>query len=208
MYRAFNLSVIFALSSLTATTALADDKSGVYVNAGITQLSSDLDLTQTEISGQTVNLGDNSLNISMITGRLGYRLNDYFAVEGELGFGLGGDSINQFVPINVGGVSANVDTNADLDVKNYYIGFARAILPVSDQFDVFARLGYGQATAEADITASLSGFSASASAEEKVSGLAYGVGGQFNFTEADGIRADYTRLEHTNIISLSYARRF
>lgn len=208
MYRAVNLSVLFALSSLVATTAFADDKSGVYVNAGITQLSADLDLTQTEISGQIVDLGDNSLDITMITGRLGYRLNDYFAVEGELGFGLGGDSINQIVPVNIGGVGANVDTNADLDVKNYSVGFVRAILPVSDQFDVFGRLGYGQATAEADVTASLAGISASSSAQEKVSGLAYGVGGQFNFTEFDGIRADYTRLEETNIISVSYARRF
>lgn len=202
----FYLAVLF--SALLASPAAAADKSGAYVNIGITQLSADVDLTDTQVQGQIANLGEQSLDITMVTGRVGYRLNDYLAIEGEAGFGLGGDDFNQAVPVNVGGTNINVDTNVGLDVDNYFIGFARGIFPVSEQVDIFIRGGYGTASAEADITASAAGLSASGSVSDSFDGFAYGIGGQFNFTNNDGIRADYTRLEDTNIISLAYARRF
>ncbi len=208
MQRMTTLSLIAAVLALTTTSASAADKDGVYATIGGTYLSTELDLSDIDVSGETVNLGVQDADITMISGRLGYRINDFFAVEGEAGFGLGGDDFDRAVPINVLGNIANVDTNVTLDVKNYYIAFARGILPVSEDFDLFARIGYGQATAEADIVGTFSGFTASGSAEDDASGLAYGVGAQFNFTESDGIRADYTRLDETNIISLAYSRRF
>jgi len=202
----FSLAII--VSTIFTTSAAANDKSGAYVNIGITQLSTDLDLTQTDVGGQIANLGEQSSNITMITGRLGYRINDFFALEGEAGFGLGGDDFAQAVPVNVGGTPVNVDTNVELDVKNYFVGFARGIFPVSEQFEVFIRGGYGTATAEADITASFAGLTASGSAEDSADGFAYGLGGQFNISDKDGIRADYTRLEDADILSIAYARRF
>jgi len=208
MQRLLTIGVVTAALSLTSVSASAADKDGVYATIGGTLLSTELDLTDVDISGEVVDFGVEDANITMLTGRLGYRLNDFFAVEGEVGFGLGGDDFDRTVPIQVLGTTANVDTNVTLDVKNYYIAFARGILPVSEQFDIFARVGYGQATAEADIVGSFAGFSASGSAEDDASDFAYGVGAQFNFTENDGIRADYTRLEETNIISLAYSRRF
>ena len=208
MQRMTTLSLIAAVLALTTTSASAADKDGVYATIGGTYLSTELDLSDIDVSGETVNLGVQDADITMISGRLGYRINDFFAVEGEAGFGLGGDDFDRAVPINVLGNSVNVDTNVTLDVKNYYIAFARGILPVSEDFDLFARVGYGQATAEADIVGTFSGFTASGSAEDDASGLAYGVGAQFNFTESDGIRADYTRLDETDIISLAYSRRF
>jgi len=102
----------------------------------------------------------------------------------------------------------DVDANVELDVDNYYIGFARAIYPVSDQFDIFVRGGYGEANAEAAIVASAFGQTASAEASQDESGFAYGIGGQYNFTEKDGIRADFTLLDDVDIISLAYSRRF
>ena len=208
MQRMTTLSLIAAVLALTTTSASAADKDGVYATIGGTYLSTELDLSDIDVSGETVNLGVQDADITMITGRLGYRINDFFAVEGEAGFGLGGDDFDRTVPIDLLGNSVNVDTNVTLDVKNYYIAFARGILPVSEDLDLFARVGYGQATAEADIIGTVSGFTASGSAEDDASGLAYGVGAQFNFTESDGIRADYTRLDETNIISLAYSRRF
>jgi len=202
----FSLAII--VSTIFTTSAAANDKSGAYVNIGITQLSTDLDLTQTDVGGQIANLGEQSSNITMITGRLGYRINDFFALEGEAGFGLGGDDFAQAVPVNVGGTPVNVNTNVELDVKNYFVGFARGIFPVSEQFEVFIRGGYGTATAEADITASFAGLTASGSAEDSADGFAYGLGGQFNISDKDGIRADYTRLEDADILSIAYARRF
>lgn len=208
MPRLFNLSALFIASALIPFAAQADDTTGVYVGAGITQLSADLDLTDLDAGGQSIDLGEQSLDINMITGRLGYRLNKYIAVEGELGFGLGGDDFDQAIPVDVLGTTLNVDSNVSLDIENYYVGFVRGILPISDEFEVFGRLGYGSATGKADVTASVAGFTASGSEEDDISGLAYGLGAQYNFTDKDGIRADYTRLEDANIISLSYARRF
>jgi len=208
MYRITTFSLAILIPVFLAPSAVADDKAGAYVNIGLTQLSTDLDLTQTEVQGQIANFGEQSLDITMLTGRIGYRINQYIALEGEAGFGFGGDDFNQSVPVDVGGTLVNVDTNVELDVENYFVGFARGILPVSEQFELFIRGGYGSATAQADITASLAGLTASGSASDKANGFAYGVGGQFNISNKDGIRADYTRLEDANIFSISYARRF
>lgn len=208
MFKALTLSAVLTLSALAAGTASADDKEGVYVNIGVTQLGTEQDLTNTDVGGQIVDLGVQDLDITMLNGRLGYRLNDYFAVEGEVGFGVGGDSFSRDIPVTLAGTTVTVPTDFELDVDNYYIAFAKGILPVGEQFDVFARVGYGQATAKGDITASLAGITATGSAEDKADDIAYGVGAQFNFTDKDGIRADYTRLDKTDILSLAYARRF
>lgn len=206
MFRVAVLS--FALSAVFAAPSFAAENTGAYINLGVTQLSSDLDLTDLDISGATVDLGDQSVDITMLTGRVGYRLNNFLALEGELGFGLGEENLDQLVPVNIDGTIVDVDTNIDLSINNYYVGFARAILPVSDEFEVFVRAGYGQAKAEADVTASVGGFSASGSASDKESGVAYGLGAQYNFTAKDGIRLDYTRLEDSDILGIAYSRRF
>ena len=203
---AFSFAVLSA--SLFTSTALAQDSSGVYGTLGLTQLSTDIDLRQTTISGQTVDLGNQSPDINMLTGRLGYRINSFIVLEGEAGFGLGGDDFSQAVPVTVAGTAVNVDTTVGLDVKNYYAGFARAILPLSDDFDVFIRGGYGSVKAEADVLASAAGLTASASASESVDGFAYGIGGQYNFSAKDGVRLDYSQIDEASILSVSYARRF
>jgi len=214
MFRLSTASITVLTASLFASAAMAqdnqgaDDKAGLYGNIGVTLLSTELDLTQTEVSGQVFDLGTPSPDITMLTGRLGYRLNKYFALEGEAGFGLGGDDFAESLPIDVLGNIVNVDADIGLDVQNYYIGFARGILPISDQFEVFIRGGYGTASADADVTASVSGLTASGSASESVNGFAYGLGGQFNFTKKDGIRLDYSQFDETNIVSLTYARQF
>lgn len=209
MYRVTIASAILAVTVLTSVSASANDKEGVYVTVGGTLLSADLDLSGLEAAGQTVDLGEEDADIFMINGRVGYRFNDYFAVEGEIGFGTGGDDFDRTIPVDGGALGIiDVDANVELDVDNYYIGFARAIYPVSDQFDIFVRGGFGEANAEATVVASAFGQTASASASEDESGFAYGIGGQYNFTEKDGIRADFTLLDDVDIISLAYSRRF
>lgn len=208
MFRVMTLTAALAVSLSSFATAFATDKEGVYATIGGTILSTELDLSNVDIADQIVDLGDEDASITMINGRVGYRMNDFFAVEGELGFGVGDESFDRIVPVTVLGSALDVDTTIDLKVKSYYIAFARGILPVSEEFDLFARVGYGQANAKADVNASVAGLTASASQSDDVSGFAYGFGGQYNLTEVDGIRADYTRLDETNIISLAYSRRF
>ncbi len=208
MFKTVTASALLALSLFAAATASATDKQGIYATIGGTLLSTELDLSDLEVADQPLDLGTEDADITMINGRLGYRLNDYFAVEGEIGFGLGGDDFDRVIPVDVLGTPVNVNANVSLDVDNYYIGFARGIYPVSDEFDIFARIGYGEATADGTIVASAAGFTATGEDSLSESGFAYGVGGQYNLTANDGIRADYTRLDDTDIISLAYSRRF
>ena len=206
MFRQSIFSIILLSAGLFTTSAQAQD--GLYGNIGYTRLSTDIDLRQTDIGGETIDLGNQSPDIDMITGRLGYRLNKYLALEGEAGFGLGGDEFTRVVPVTVLGSSVNVDTTIGLDVKNYYVGFARAILPVSDEFEIFVRGGYGSAKAEADVVASAAGLTASASESQSTDGFAYGIGAQYNLSEKNGVRLDYSQIEDASILSVSFARRF
>jgi len=202
-----------AFATACPANAQSADSNGLYANIGVTQLSADLDLSDLSTQGTAIDLGQQSAKINMITGRLGYRFADYIAIEGEAGFGLGGDSFQQTVPVAVSGLgTVDVDTDVDLDVTNYAGIFARGILPVADQFDLFARVGYGTAKAEASAvgtTALLPGFSATASESDSVSDFAYGVGAQFNIDETNGIRLDYASIGGDfSVISISYAISF
>lgn len=201
--------VIFAQSAY----ALGGEDSGAYATIGLTQASADLDLSDLSAAGTTIDLGQQSAKITTLTGRLGYKLAKFIAIEGEAGLGLGGDTLQQSIPVDITGVgSINVDTTADLDITNYAGVFARGILPVGDQFEIFARAGYGYAKAEASAvgtTAALPGFSASAAESDSINDFAYGVGAQFNLTDRHGIRLDYSRISSDfDIVSVSYAINF
>lgn len=210
------ISSAFAILStaLFASNAAAQDSyQGLYANIGISQLSADVDLSGLELQGNAVDLGEETAKITMINGRLGYRLNQYIAIEGDAGFGIGGDDFQRSIPVDVDPLGVvTVDADADLDVKNYFGIFARGILPVSEQFDVFVRAGYGTAKAEASAiatTAALPGFSANVSDSQSTSDFAYGIGAEYHINERHGIRADFSAIgSEAHFISLAYAVKF
>ncbi|MEL6830040.1 MAG: outer membrane beta-barrel protein, partial [Pseudomonadota bacterium] len=73
---------------------------------------------------------------------------------------------------------------------NYLVGaYGRAIWPVTERFDLFARAGWVQAELEADATAQ----GESASISESGSGYALGIGATIGLTDRFYLRADYTR---------------
>jgi len=210
----FSSVAIFTVACAISSQATAQDAyEGAYANIGIGQLSADLDLSNLDLQGNAVDLGQESVNGLILSGRLGYRVNRFLAVEGDAGFGLGGDSLQRTIPVNVNGFgTVNVDADADLDVKSYYGIFARGILPVGEQFDLFARAGYGTAKAEATATgttALLPGFSATASDSQSMSGFAYGFGGEYHINDRHGIRVDYSGIgDEASFISGSYTIKF
>jgi opacity protein-like surface antigen len=201
-------------TALFASNAAAQDSyQGLYVNIGISQLSADLDLSELDLQGNSVDLGEETAKIIMINGRLGYRLNQYIAIEGDAGFGIGGDDFQRSIPVNVDRLGVvTVDADADLDVKSYFGIFARGILPVSAQFDIFLRGGYGTAKAEASAiatTASLPGFSANVSDSQSTNDFAYGIGAEYHINERHGIRADFSAIgSEAQFISVAYAVKF
>jgi outer membrane immunogenic protein len=132
-----------------------------------------------------VAVDDADVNLGLIQGRIGATLTPHFAIEGEAGFGIADDT--------VGGV----------DVKmNYQVGAYLVVnAPVSESFDIFARLGY----ATYEVEASIGGVSATDTGND----AAYGVGVQGFFTDNDGVRADWTSYGgDANVWSISYVRRF
>lgn len=133
----------------------------------------------------SVSVDDADVTLGLLQGRLGYQMNPYFAIEGEAGFGISDDSV------------AGVDVEMKYTVGAYVIGK----VPVSENLDLFARVGY--------VTYEVEASAGGVSATESGSDLAYGVGVQGFFTPNDGIRADWTSYAgDADIWSVSYVRRF
>lgn len=210
MTRKLFITSVSALALAATALPAQAQESGAYANIGVTLLSADSPAITLSDSGVTGTLPEQSVNIYTITGRLGYRIMDFLAIEGEAGFGLGGDDISDQIPVTVGGVgTVNVDADITVDINSYAVGFAKGILPAGENFELFARVGYGIAKAEADIAASFQGIGSSTSDSQDYDDFAYGVGAQYNFTDRQGIRLDYTSLgSDLQIISASYAINF
>jgi hypothetical protein len=102
-------------------------------------------------------------DVGAVTGRLGYRLSPHLAVEGE--------------------ASTGVDDDDGIELNHNLGAYARAILPVTSNFDVHGRVGY--TTSEVDTPLG----------DVDDDGLAYGAGAEYRFTQNFGLRADWTRLE-------------
>jgi hypothetical protein len=123
-------------------------------------------------------------DLGAVQGRLGARFHRNFGIEGEAAFGVQDDSI------------AGVDVELDHSLAVYGVGF----LPVSDNFDLLARVGYGNTKVSAGP------FS------DSDDSLNYGVGGQWSWDESNAIRGDYTRFDgsdaEADVWSLSYVRKF
>ncbi|MBX3481178.1 MAG: porin family protein [Caulobacter sp.] len=133
------------------------------------------------------------LDVGVIEGRIGARFGQYLGVEGELGGGVKGDTVNI------------LGTNYDADLTYSVAGYGVGYLPVNPNFDLFARVGYGKS--ELDISGPFGG-------KTSANSWNYGVGGQYFFTDKDGIRADYTRHDfddnqgNADVVSVSYVRKF
>lgn len=174
-----NILLATAALSLMAIPAMAQTVSNPQVSGSV---------------GYTVLDGDDA-SLGAVTGRLTGRLHPNFAVEGEASFGVKDDDIT------VAGVNGSVEH--EYDVAAYAVG----ILPVSPNFELFGRVGYGTTS----IKAEAAGFSA----EEDGESVNYGVGGNYFFDSQNGVRADWTRRDFTDdnggeidTYGVSYVRRF
>ena len=128
-------------------------------------------------------------NLGAVTGRVGFRAG-WLGAEGEASFGAGSD--------NVGAAKVKLD--------NQWAIYGKAIAPVADNFDVFARVGYGESRIETKL--------AGVTSKNTDNSVNYGVGAEWFFDPNNGVRADYTRhdfdeaADDANVWSLSYVRKF
>jgi opacity protein-like surface antigen len=139
-------------------------------------------------------LDPNGVNLNALGGRIGGRFWKYFGLEGEASFGVGDHSAN------IGGI--NGTTSMSHEIAGYAVGF----LPVTPNFDILVRGGYGNTHLHSDFGGN--------SITRSVDSWNYGAGAQYFFTGHDGIRVDYTRndyrdnMGHANVWGVSYVRKF
>jgi len=154
-------------------------------------------------------LGTNTqdLDLGAIQGRLGYRFLPWLGVEGEGAFGVKNDKSSQII----NGVTVDSKVHLRDQEAIYGVGF----LPLSPNFELFGRVGYGHEGAKVTATALAAG--GPVTVADKVAGDSwnFGAGGQWFFDDKNGIRADYTRYEftprdsgHADTWALSYVRKF
>ena len=174
-------NIILATAALTliAAPAMAQSLSSPQVSGSV---------------GYTV-LDADDANLGAITGRVTAKVNPYFGVEGEASFGVKDDEVS------FGGF--NGDLSHEYDAAAYVVG----ILPISPNFELFGRVGYGTTQIKADVA----GFSVTEDGES----VNYGVGANYFFDNQNGVRADWTRRDFTDdnggeldTYGLSYVRRF
>ena len=137
------------------------------------------------------------VDLNAITGRVGARFGRYLGVEGEVTGGLGSDSYGY----------AGDSIKARLN--DQYAGYVVGYLPITPQFELLARVGYGGQDYH------ISDYTAATTQGYHYDSLNYGAGGQYNFTPKDGVRVDYTRIDaqgyqnpDSNVWNISYVRKF
>lgn len=147
---------------------------------------------QAQDTGTHANLGVQTYEFDTynVVGRLGFNFNENFGVEGEGSIGVAGqdETVDEF----------GVDTQWSLG------GYLVGRVPVSEQFDLFARAGYTAVNIE------IEGFGETAS--DTLDGFAIGGGIQYNLDVQNGIRLGYTYNDgdglEADVIDLVYVRKF
>jgi outer membrane immunogenic protein len=182
------MRVLFAAASAAAIAMLAPvaanaqdaTTGGAYANLGYSYVDAD----------------DGSLDA--ITGRVGFKFNNWVGVEGEAALGLGSEDVT--VDVGTGPISGSVKLKHELAA--YVVGFA----PVGANTDLFARLGYG--------TQKLRVRALGVSDSDSVESFNYGIGVAHHFDGVNGVRVDWTRFDFkdgfgkADVFSVAYSRRF
>ncbi|HRO31915.1 MAG TPA: porin family protein [Brevundimonas sp.] len=135
----------------------------------------------------------NDTDLGAVTGRIGARFTPYIGVEGEASFGISDD--------NIAGIP-----NSKAELKHDLAAYVTGTIPVSQNFELFGRVGYGTTKVKAEV----GGVSASDSEES----INWGVGGNYFFDGQNGVRADWTRRDFrdgagdADVWSVNFVRKF
>lgn len=174
-----NLLLATAALTLLSAPAMAQSVSAP-------QVSGSIGYTQLEADG---------VELGAITGRLNAKVSRFIGVEGEASFGVKDEDVS------FGGIDGTLEH--EYDAAAYVVG----TLPISPNFEVFGRVGYGTTSIKTDVA----GFSASEDGES----VNYGAGANYFFDGRNGVRADWTRRDfqddnggELDTYGLSYVRRF
>ena len=158
----------------STVTPLAASTGGFYIGAGYGAMSLDLD---------RLNYGPNNnwkLELDMDTFMLqsGYKINDFFAIEGRY-WGAIGDGDVTLSNHNLSVSDENAFDSNDVDAWGIYV---KPIAPITEAFDVYALLGY----ANTDTSFSKDSWDDGA--------FSWGIGAAYSFSENVSLFVDYVSL--------------
>lgn len=121
---------------------------------------------------------DADLSANSVLFLAGYKYNQYLGLEARYTMNVGDLDADDF------GTDAPDMEGGDMTNIGIYL---KGMYPVTEAFDVYALLGYGQVTIDTTTTGDLS-----------ESGFQWGLGASYAVTENIGVFADYTRLYDDN----------
>jgi len=131
---------------------------------------------------------DDGINFGALTGRIGARIIPQFGVEAEGSLGFDSDN----------------DGPDKVEMKHDLTAYLVGALPMTENASLIARLGYGSTNIETD--------GPGGESDDDLEGYRYGVGAEFFFDDANGLRIDFTRINADDIdadaYTVSYVRRF
>lgn len=189
MRKPLGLSILAALALTAAMAAQADVQPGFYVGAGFGSSKIDDD------GFDDIDFDDSDTGFKVFGG---YSFNQNFAIEATY--------------FDLGEASGSFDDG--FDVVNFDVGVsglsasAVGVLPLSDMFSIFGRLGY--ASYDVDAHATVVGVG-SGDASESESDLIYGAGAALSFGQFE-VRGEFEAINvdggDANMISLSGLYRF
>lgn len=130
--------------------------------------------SQLYVNGGLAIFDTEGTNINALNVRGGVEFNALVGAEFEAAFGLGSEELDDFA-------------GAEIEVENQFSGFLVGRYPVLPNADVLGRIGY--------TTGELQTSNSGVTSDAETDGIAFGFGGEYMFTEAFGIRTDYTRIE-------------
>lgn len=163
-----------------------EERGGLYLQGGYSWLNFEADNTGYEV------------DTDAITARIGVQLTPMFGIEADLSAGIddGGfdfDSTEDDIDFDDnddGDFTDVVNLSGDLGLDFMAAAYGRAVLPLSDKFEVSARAGYAYAKVSAN--AVTPGGNTIELAEDGEDGWSAGAGLTYDINENLELRADYT----------------
>ena len=152
-----------------------------YLGAAYGLLKSDSNFFDTSVANQTFDMNS---DYSALMLQAGYKFNDYVAVEGRYWIGLSDEAFTN--PLN-----HNVLDDFDHNAEAWGV-YVKPMYPVTDALDIYALLGYAQATATG-ITLG------NTNHDFDIDGFSWGVGVAYSFTDSLAVFVDYVDFQDDDI---------
>jgi outer membrane immunogenic protein len=179
-------AAVLALAAGAASAQTAREDTGFYIQGGYSYFN-----FEAQDSGYSV-------DTNAVTGRVGFQMTPHLGIEADLSAGVDDGDFDfdsdeddlDFDDNNDGDFTDVVNVSGDIGMDYLAAAYVRGVLPISDRFDLSARVGY--AYVQLDANAVTPGGNVVQIGEDAEDGWSAGAGVTFDITENLELRADYT----------------